>query len=811
MKKLLLSLAAIAIGNFWLSAQCSFTGLNPTFSACDAQVTMTGTPAGGVFSGPGVSGNKFKPSLAGVGAHTISYFSGLYTVNQTGTYSPITQSSPNSVVLTDDQLSGVLPIGFSFVFYGNTYTSFHVSSNGFISFDAGAGAGCCTGQSLPNVAQPNNLIALAWEDFNPSSGGNISYSTMGAAPNRILAVEYNNIQHYGGGNPITSQVLLYEGSNFIEIHTTSMTSDGGSHTMGIENAGGTQAVAVTNRNSSSWSVTNDYVRFEPCSSSQTVTVTSDLTAPVINGPTDITVSGDPLTCLAVVSYAAPTATDNCDTDCSEAPLSDVLSNFVSNGAAITGAIASPFNFNLDGTGGASATNISDGGSDMYDTGNLLNTNIASSIPYTNGIITPSSSFGASSQYFTAKVNNMFVMAADLNGISNFSISGNNGADGLGTVSGFTYTTTSNCLGFDVFVKRVYGTSDPSINQIIIVPSGTGATHTYSVDSNNGDHNVSGLTTATRIYYLLVAGSNGYSYTDTEIRNMVDAFLVQTEAVINPTGSVVITQTAGLPSGSSFPVGTNTVSFQAQDGSGNVATHSFDVVVTESVNPIPDVSTLPEITNTCPISVLTAPTATDNCAGTITGTSDASLPISALGTTIVTWTFDDGNGNVVTQTQNVVISSINATVSANGATITANNTNPGVTYQWVDCDNSNQPIPNANGVSFTATNTGNYAVEITEGGCSEISACTLIDFSGLTQVLSEKIEVFPNPASTTLSVITTSEGLLEFYDLSGKLILSEKMNKGDNKLNVSDLANGSYSVRLVTANSVNTIRIVINRL
>jgi hypothetical protein len=686
-----------------------------------------------------------------------------------------------------------------------------VSSNGFISFDAGAGAGCCTGQSLPNVAQPNNLIAFAWEDLNPSLGGTVSYSTVGSAPNRILVVQFSNIQHYGGGNPVTSQVLLYESSNAIEIHTGSMPSDGGSHTMGIENSGGTQAVSVTSRNASSWTVTNDYVRFEPCTYSQSVTVTSDLTAPVINGPADIAQSADPVTCSSVVSFAAPTATDNCYIGCSEAPLTNVLSNFLTNGATMTGAIANPYNFTLDGTGGASATNISDGGSDMYDLGNYLNTNIATSIAYTNSLIIPSASFGTNGQYFTAKVNNMFVMAADVNGISNFFISGNNGADGSGSVNGFNYTTNSNCLNFDVFVKRVYGTSDPSINQIIIVPSGTGATQSFSVDSNNGDHNVSGLTSATRIYYLLVAGSNGYFYTDAAIQNLVDDFLVLTEAVINPSGSVVITQTAGLTSGSSFPVGTTTVSFEAVDGAGNVATHSFDVVITESVNPVPDVSTLPEITNTCPISVLTAPTATDNCAGTITGTSDASLPISALGTTIVTWTFDDGNGNVVTQTQNVVISSINATVSANGATITANNTNPGVTYQWVDCDNSNQPIPNANGVSFTATNTGNYAVEITEGGCSEISACTLIDFSGLTQVLSEKIEVFPNPASTTLSVITTSEGLLEFYDLSGKLILSEKMNKGDNKLNVSDLANGSYSVRLVTANSVNTIRIVINRL
>jgi hypothetical protein len=38
----------------------------------DANVTLTGTPAGGAFSGPGVSGNSFDPSI-GVGAQTIVY------------------------------------------------------------------------------------------------------------------------------------------------------------------------------------------------------------------------------------------------------------------------------------------------------------------------------------------------------------------------------------------------------------------------------------------------------------------------------------------------------------------------------------------------------------------------------------------------------------------------------------------------------------------------------------------------------------------------------------------------------------------
>ncbi len=50
-------------------------------------------------------------------------------------------------------------------------------------------------------------------------------------------------------------------------------------------------------------------------------------------------------------------------------------------------------------------------------------------------------------------------------------------------------------------------------------------------------------------------------------------------------SVIVTQTAGLPSGSLFPVGTTTNTFLATDNSGNMATHSFDVIVTDNSPPV----------------------------------------------------------------------------------------------------------------------------------------------------------------------------------------------------------------------------------
>ncbi len=166
------------------------------------------------------------------------------------------------VSLGDDQVSGFVGIGFPFTFYGNTYSNVRISSNGFITFNNDANSGCCTGQFVPNGGAPNNIIALCWEDLNPNNGGTIQYGVFGTAPNRIFVVEYSNIQHFGGGNPVTGQIQLYESTNNIEIHNDAVNADGGGNTQGIENATG--SLATTSHNSQgNWTETNSAYLFQP--------------------------------------------------------------------------------------------------------------------------------------------------------------------------------------------------------------------------------------------------------------------------------------------------------------------------------------------------------------------------------------------------------------------------------------------------------------------------------------------------------------------------------------------------------------------
>ena len=51
----------------------SISGLNIGYCETDGDVTFTVSPAGGVISGTGTSGNTFSPSGAGAGTHTVYY------------------------------------------------------------------------------------------------------------------------------------------------------------------------------------------------------------------------------------------------------------------------------------------------------------------------------------------------------------------------------------------------------------------------------------------------------------------------------------------------------------------------------------------------------------------------------------------------------------------------------------------------------------------------------------------------------------------------------------------------------------------
>ena len=117
-----------------------------------------------------------------------------------------------------------------------------------------------------------------------------------------------------------------------------------------------------------------------------------------------------------------------------------------------------------------------------------------------------------------------------------------------------------------------------------------------------------------------------------------------------------------PNGGLFGPGENILVITVQDSFGHIASDSATLVVSDTVPPVLDEDPLPELTDECSVTVDAAPTATDACVSEpITGTTSDPLVYEEQGTFTITWTYDDGSGNIITQTQTVVVDDTTAPV------------------------------------------------------------------------------------------------------------------------------------------------------
>ncbi len=121
---------------------------------------------------------------------------GGYLFNQsTEIYTPVTGN--NSTAGGDDGTQDLIPIGFDFSYGGAVYTTFSISTNGFIRLgNTIAAQSWVNGISATSTQRP--LIAAFWDDHNRSTGA-IQYVVSGASPNRILEIGWDTISLGNGG------------------------------------------------------------------------------------------------------------------------------------------------------------------------------------------------------------------------------------------------------------------------------------------------------------------------------------------------------------------------------------------------------------------------------------------------------------------------------------------------------------------------------------------------------------------------------------------------------------------------------------
>lgn len=89
---------------------------------------------------------------------------------------------------------------------------------------------------------------------------------------------------------------------------------------------------------------------------------------------------------------------------------------------------------------------------------------------------------------------------------------------------------------------------------------------------------------------------------------------------------------------------------------DTTTQTQNIIVDDVTAPVPDIAVLPALQGECPYTV-TPPLATDNCKGAVAATTSDPLVYATAGAYTISWQYDDGNGNIATQTQNVQVSCV----------------------------------------------------------------------------------------------------------------------------------------------------------
>jgi hypothetical protein len=132
---------------------------------------------------------------------------------------------------TDEGYANSLPIGFTFNYNGNNYTTFHMNSNGFIGLDApftdgdvywrnstGLTSGPLNG-SANDKTSSRPLISPLWDDMDMAATTNMTFSTTGTAGNRVLTIQWKDVKwrYTAADASVSFQVKIYESNGKIEF------------------------------------------------------------------------------------------------------------------------------------------------------------------------------------------------------------------------------------------------------------------------------------------------------------------------------------------------------------------------------------------------------------------------------------------------------------------------------------------------------------------------------------------------------------------------------------------------------------------
>ena len=161
------------------------------------------------------------------------------------------------------------------------------------------------------------------------------------------------------------------------------------------------------------------------------------------------------------------------------------------------------------------------------------------------------------------------------------------------------------------------------------------------------------------------------------------------------------------------------------------------------------------------------------------------------------------------TIDVGILSVDTSVSLNNFQLTAGASNS--SFQWIDCSNG-QAIVGETGSTFSPLANGSYAVEVTQNGCSDTSACMPVQGIGVEEQNELELHIFPNPSTASFELHfgrSHDRIAVRILDLTGQLVRELHFERSKEVIvDLSGMAKQLYILQIETERSVHTEMIIL---
>jgi PKD repeat protein len=214
----------------------------------------------------------------------------------------------------------------------------------------------------------------------------------------------------------------------------------------------------------------------------------------------------------------------------------------------------------------------------------------------------------------------------------------------------------------------------------------------------------------------------------------------------------------------------------------------------SVNPLPTPSVISANTTTTLCTGDSVILIGNNSGIWNNGSTASDTLILNEGSYFVTTTNSCGSTVSNTITVNQIL--VDTAVTVGNASFFANTSN--ATYQWLLCNGTYSPIPSETNQTYTPTMvSGFYAVEVTQNGCVDTSACYPLILTGLSNSSKiETIELYPNPANNQLTVDIgqLKIEMLTIQNTLGDVVFYKQNCNALETIDVSGFASGIYIIR-----------------